>query len=682
MAGTPRVGTINAERVVVAREIHGGIHAQGGDVVVLTFPSGQGIQRVFASVPAQGPLLVGRDQIFAELQVRAAEGGKLALHGLPGAGKSALALALAYDEATLKRFGGGVLWAGLGSQSNVANILNLSGSALGVDVSTGFDGKPLRTAAERAQRLNAHLQAALGGQPFLVVLDDAWKPEDLLDFESFATPGYGVIVTTRDLALAHRFVDVPERLVRVEELDERAALDLLTRAAPEARAAVPADLGEVARAVGYLPLALVLMGRELAAHAGQERWIRQTVERLRSAEARLELAEDARRPGLAGVPLNLEAVVQLSLDALADEPIRSAFAQLSVFAPKPADFSREAAVAVWRVDEDAGDTYLRTLHEHGLLEITGQDRFTLHQVLAAVATDRLGARPEIAERHCAYYVGFVKSDPEAWSPIEQELHQIQQAWEWAARTPGRDEWVLALVWALRLFMQRRGLYPLWHAWLERTLEAARRLQQPRDEAAVLHNLGMLAGLIGNETALDHYQRALAIRRELGDRSGEAETLNNIGTLRLDQRDEKAALDHYQRALAIRRELGDRSGQAQTLNNIGTVHLHRATSAWFGIDKEELEQALDFFEQALPIVREVHDRKGEGVVLNNIGVIHSRQGDQMAALDHYQRALAVRRELGDLEAQVTTHYNIGMTFQKRDDEVRALDHYQQALATFR
>jgi len=343
MAGTPRVGTINAERVVVAREIHGGIHAQGGDVVVLTFPSGQGIQRVFASVPAQGPPLMGRDQMFAELQVRAAEGGKLALHGLPGAGKSALALALAYDEPTLKRFGGGVLWAGLGSQANVANILNLWGAALGVDVSTGFDGKPLQTAAERAQRLNAHLQAALGGQPFLVILDDAWKPEDLLDFESFATPGYAVIVTTRDLALAHRFLDAPERLVRVQELDERAALDLLTRAAPEARAAVPTDLGEVARAVGYLPLALVLMGRELAAHAGQERWIRQTVKRLRSAKARLDLAETARRPGLAGVPLSLQAVVQLSLDALPDDAIRSAFAELGVFAPKPADFSRELA---------------------------------------------------------------------------------------------------------------------------------------------------------------------------------------------------------------------------------------------------------------------------------------------------------------------------------------------------
>ena len=107
MVEAPLVGSINAERVVVAREIHGGIQAQ--EVTVLSFPSGQRIQRVFAGVPAQGPPLVGRDQTFIELRARAAEGGRLVLHGLPGAGKSALALALAYDEATLTRFGGGVL---------------------------------------------------------------------------------------------------------------------------------------------------------------------------------------------------------------------------------------------------------------------------------------------------------------------------------------------------------------------------------------------------------------------------------------------------------------------------------------------------------------------------------------------------------------------------------------------
>ena len=66
----------------------------------------------------------------------------------------------------------------------------------------------------------------------------------------------------------------------------------------------------------------------------------------------------------------------------------------------------------------------------------------------------------------------------------------------------------------------------------------------------------------SEKALN-YQQALVIHREVGDRSGEGTTLNNIGTIydNLGQQDE--ALDTYQQALAIRREVGDRYGEGVT-----------------------------------------------------------------------------------------------------------------------
>src|SRR5207247_1959214 len=114
--------------------------------------------------------------LIAEVQGFLTAGGppaRCALHGLPGVGKSALALAVVYHPATLAHFSGGVLWAGLGPHANVDSILGLWAAALGVDVTA----EP--TADAKAQRLNASLQAILGGRPFLLVLDDAWHGEDV-----------------------------------------------------------------------------------------------------------------------------------------------------------------------------------------------------------------------------------------------------------------------------------------------------------------------------------------------------------------------------------------------------------------------------------------------------------------------------------------------------------------------
>jgi tetratricopeptide (TPR) repeat protein len=686
MAGVPLVGAISAERVVVAREIHGGIQAR--QVTVLTFPSGQLIRRVFAGVPAQGPPLVGRDKTFADLRARAAEGGRLALRGLPGAGKSALALALAYDEATLTRFGGGVLWAGLGPQANIDNILSLWGTAAGMDANASLGGRPPRTAAERAQRLNAYLQSALGGQPFLIVLDDAWRPEDLLDFEHFAMPGSAVLLTTRNEALARRYVDISTRLVRVQELAEPAALALLARAAPEAQAAAPAGLLQLAHAVGYLPLALVLMGRELAAHTGQERWIRQAVERLHSAGERLALAETSRRPGLAGVPLSLQAVVELSLDALPDDATRAAFAELGVFAPKPGDFSRAAALAVWQASEEAGDAYLQTLYGRGLLESTGEDRFTVHQVLAAVASARLADTPAVAAQHFTYYLAFVDADPEAWPAIAAELTQIQQAWDWAARTPGNDRRVLQLVGALHVFMERRGLRAQQRAWLKRAAKAARALGDTAEEGRLLGSLGLCWWQLGqHRKAIDCLKDALTLARQTGDRQAEGRHLGSLGLVWATAMFRDQAIGYYQEALAIARELGDRQAEGSHLGALGLAWVEEGVArlAWGEATRETaapyFRSAIECYEQALAVARAIDNHPAAGSHLGNLGIAWLQLGDAARAKDLLCQALTILRETGDRPNEGFHLANLGSAHHALGDVQAAQQSWREALAIY-
>jgi tetratricopeptide (TPR) repeat protein len=70
-----------------------------------------------------------------------------------------------------------------------------------------------------------------------------------------------------------------------------------------------------------------------------------------------------------------------------------------------------------------------------------------------------------------------------------------------------------------------------------------------------------------DTALKYLQQSLAISQEIGDKSGEGTTLNNISQIFRARGDYDTALKYLQQSLAIRQEIGDKSGEGTTLNNI-------------------------------------------------------------------------------------------------------------------
>src|SRR5258706_11245561 len=75
--------------------------------------------------------LVGRDDLLDHLKQRLFSHHNLvltALNGLPGVGKTALALALVHDNEMGELFHHGILWAGLGPQPNVLGQLSRWGT--------------------------------------------------------------------------------------------------------------------------------------------------------------------------------------------------------------------------------------------------------------------------------------------------------------------------------------------------------------------------------------------------------------------------------------------------------------------------------------------------------------------------------------------------------------------------
>ncbi len=122
-------------------------------------------------------------------------------------------------------------------------------------------------------------------------------------------------------------------------------------------------------------------------------------------------------------------------------------------------------------------------------------------------------------------------------------------------------------------------------------------------------------------ALQYYEQALVITREVGDRGGEGTTLHNLGGVYDDLGQKPDALHYYEQALAIFGEVGDRGGEGITLGNIGAFYQN----------EKRYDVALSAFILAQRIFIEVQSPNSDSVQ-EWIDDIHQKIGDkQFAAL---------------------------------------------------
>jgi len=594
-------------------------------------------------VPPPRRLFLGRDELLQDTIGRLNSGGSVALsaEGLPGVGKTALAIAVAHAPEVRERFEG-VLWAGLGREPDVMGILAGWAEALGRDVSR------LGTEAERAQAVTD----AIGQRRMLLVIDDAWDLDAAWRLRCGGAKCCHLL-TTRDKAIARQFA-LGTGVTAVPVLEPERAYVLLAALAPGACAADPERARGLAEAVGGLPLALELLGGYLAAPERSyfSELSRGALDELADPNLRLKLAQNRLGAALAG-KLTLQAMIELSLEDLPEE-VAGAFYRLGAFAPRPEQFDQAAALAVAGSDLKG----LALLISRNLVAREGE-RLSIHPALSDTARARMPAEAE--ERHREHYLSLVNESRGDWRRIEGCYGQIKRAW----MTAPADETLLAFVWALRVFQERRGLWGDYLAWAGRALGLAQEKGWRRDIGMLLNNMGWVSNALGQrEKALEYYRQALPIREEVGDRAGLAATLNNMGGVyhALGQREK--ALEYYGQALPIREEVGDRAGLAATLNNMGTVY------AALG----QRERALEHYWQALAIVEEVGDRPGRAATLNNMGMVYDALGQREKALEYYGQALAIVEEVGDRAGLAATFNNIGLVYDALGQRQKALECY--------
>ncbi|MFB2977251.1 tetratricopeptide repeat protein [Microseira sp. BLCC-F43] len=163
---------------------------------------------------------------------------------------------------------------------------------------------------------------------------------------------------------------------------------------------------------------------------------------------------------------------------------------------------------------------------------------------------------------------------------------------------------------------------------EETRASAERAFQ---EGMQLYRQRTVESLLG---VIAKWEEALSLYREVGDKAGEAATLNYIGRVYSDLGEKQKALEFYNQSLPQSRQVGDKAGEAATLNYIGRVYL----------DLAEKQKALEFYNQSLPLSRAVGNKAGEAANLGNIASVERKRGNLNEALTQIQAAIKIIEEL--------------------------------------
>ena len=141
----------------------------------------------------------------------------------------------------------------------------------------------------------------------------------------------------------------------------------------------------------------------------------------------------------------------------------------------------------------------------------------------------------------------------------------------------------------------------------------------------------------------------------------AEALGQMGKQYLHVGSYSAALAYLQQSLKIRQEIGDKSGEGTTLNNISQIYDARG----------DYDTALAYLQQSLKIRQEIGDKSGEGTTLNNISQIYDARGDYDTALAYLQQSLKIRQEIGDTAGLCATLFNMGHIHMQNGEQNEAL-----------
>ncbi len=619
------------------------------------------------NVPTSLTTFIGRRTAINSVRETLASGRLMTLTGAGGTGKTRLALEVARGE--VSEHPDGVWFIELASIASGVEAIQTLAVTLSIE--------------ERTDHALIDLVCDwLSRKRLLLVLDNC---EHIIDAAAGIThailarcPHVRILTTSREpLGVPGETVWlVPPLALPVGEGDRSAAalggVEAVQLFVERARARLPefrlSDdnapcIDEICRRLGGLPLAIELA----AARVG--------VLSLQDMAARLENALGLLTSGTRTAEprqKTLRGALDWSYNLL-DGHEQSLFRRLAVFS---GGWNLEAAEAICEGQDFAASDVLDLLSQ--LVDkslvvatpgVTGSLRYSMLEPVRQYAGEHFAQDPAaraIEQQHTRFFTELTeKAHAELFGPnqgswfdrLEEEHDNLRSA---LRRSIGEGDAETGL----------RLIGTLWRFWATRGYASEGRKFQSdvlglpaipsvdlEIQAQAINGVGALAYFQGDYvTAKLHYERALSLRREIGNPVGIARVVSNLALVAKEQGDYERALALHEEALELGRSCGDTRSQAASLNNLGILLQ----------DLGEFERSAAIHRQSLALMKEAGALHGIVHSLNNLSAIALELADYDQAAEYGEQALRRAHEIGSKRSISVALINLGRAARERGE----------------
>jgi len=145
--------------------------------------------------------------------------------------------------------------------------------------------------------------------------------------------------------------------------------------------------------------------------------------------------------------------------------------------------------------------------------------------------------------------------------------------------------------------------------------------------------GLMVGLLGMAPGVGLVGIPSGVAQTVEQRKAEADRLLQQGIQQIESREPEAALQTLEQALRIYREIKHRSGEGNTLANLGR--------AYFAF--QSYAKAIEYSEQSLAIARAIKDQPLEVEAIRRLGLIYLRTRNHPKSIFYVEQTLAIHRK---------------------------------------